>query len=87
MKRIGKILVLMMSSLLILGGCSERVASTNQQDIQKLGYPSAVIETSAGTMELELWNDVAPETVKNFTKLANEKFMTRRLSIELLMDS
>ncbi len=77
----------MMSSLLILGGCSERVASTNQQDIQKLGYPSAVIETSAGTMELELWNDVAPETVKNFTKLANEKFMTRRLSIELLMDS
>lgn len=64
----------MASSLLILSGCSERMASTNRQDIQKVSYPLAVIETSAGTMELELWNDVAPGTVDNFTKLANEKF-------------
>ena len=64
----------MLSSLLILSGCSERVASTNRLDIQKERYPLAVIETSAGTMELELWNDVAPGTVENFTKLANAKF-------------
>jgi peptidyl-prolyl cis-trans isomerase B (cyclophilin B) len=74
MKRIVKVLILMASSLLILSGCSERMASTNRQDIQKVSYPLAVIETSAGTMELELWNDVAPGTVDNFTKLANEKF-------------
>ena len=74
MKRIGKVLILLASSLLILSGCSERMASTNRQDIQKESYPLAVIETSAGTMELELWNDVAPGTVENFTKLANEKF-------------
>ena len=74
MKKKKKILVLMLSSLLILSGCSERVASTNRLDIQKERYPLAVIETSAGTMELELWNDVAPGTVENFTKLANARF-------------
>ena len=36
--------------------------------------PIVVIETSKGTMELELWADVAPKTVANFVKLANEKF-------------
>ncbi len=34
----------------------------------------AVIKTSKGEMTLELWPDVAPKTVANFVKLANEKF-------------
>lgn len=34
----------------------------------------AVISTDHGQMILEFWSDVAPKTVENFTKLANEGF-------------
>jgi peptidyl-prolyl cis-trans isomerase B (cyclophilin B) len=34
----------------------------------------AVIKTSEGTMVIEFWPDVAPKTVENFKKLANQKF-------------
>ncbi|MBO6004293.1 MAG: peptidylprolyl isomerase [Verrucomicrobia bacterium] len=33
-----------------------------------------VIETTEGSMTLEMWSDVAPETVKNFKKLADSGF-------------
>ena len=36
--------------------------------------PRVAIETTAGTMEFELWDDVAPKTVANFVKLASEGF-------------
>ncbi len=39
-------------------------------DIQEV----AVIKTSAGTMVVEFWPDVAPKTVENFKKLANQGF-------------
>lgn len=34
----------------------------------------AVIKTSMGEMVLEFWPEVAPKTVQNFKKLANDKF-------------
>jgi peptidyl-prolyl cis-trans isomerase B (cyclophilin B) len=34
----------------------------------------AVISTDHGDMVIEFWNDVAPDTVANFTKLAKEGF-------------
>ena len=34
----------------------------------------AIIKTSYGEMTLAFWPDVAPKTVENFKKLANEKF-------------
>ena len=34
----------------------------------------AVIKTTEGEMVVELWSDVAPKTVENFKKLANEGF-------------
>ena len=34
----------------------------------------AVIKTTAGTMVIEFWPDVAPKTVENFKKLATENF-------------
>lgn len=37
-------------------------------------YPTATIETDHGTLELELWNDVAPGHVANFQKLARQGF-------------
>jgi cyclophilin family peptidyl-prolyl cis-trans isomerase len=36
--------------------------------------PSAVLQTTQGTIELELFGDDAPKTVSNFTKLASEGF-------------
>jgi len=37
-------------------------------------YPQAVIETSHGTITVELWNDVAPKHAENFLKLARSGF-------------
>lgn len=37
-------------------------------------YPTATIETDHGTIEVELWNDVAPKHVENFQKLARSGF-------------
>ena len=39
-----------------------------------MAYPTAKIETSAGTFEVELWNDVAPKHCDNFVKLAKDGF-------------
>lgn len=36
--------------------------------------PRVVLRTTAGDLTLELWPDVAPRTVENFTKLAQEGF-------------
>jgi len=36
--------------------------------------PTAVIETDHGTMTVEFWPDVAPNTVKNFIDLAKKGF-------------
>jgi cyclophilin family peptidyl-prolyl cis-trans isomerase len=35
---------------------------------------TAVFETSMGKVEIELYNDLAPKTVKNFTDLVGKKF-------------
>ena len=37
-------------------------------------YPTARIETTLGTFEVELWNDVAPKHAENFLKLAKKGF-------------
>ena len=36
--------------------------------------PNATLVTSKGEMKIELWPDIAPGTVENFTKLANDGF-------------
>jgi len=36
--------------------------------------PTATLVTSKGEMKIELWPNVAPGTVENFTKLANDGF-------------
>jgi peptidyl-prolyl cis-trans isomerase B (cyclophilin B) len=38
------------------------------------GKEVAVIKTSAGDMVIEFWTDAAPETIKNFKKLAQQGF-------------
>ena len=39
-----------------------------------MSYPTATIETSKGTITVELWDDVAPKHTKNFLKLAKDGF-------------
>lgn len=39
-----------------------------------MSYPTATIETSKGTITVELWDDVAPKHTENFLKLAKDGF-------------
>ncbi|MBI69611.1 MAG: peptidylprolyl isomerase [Phycisphaerae bacterium] len=39
-----------------------------------MSYPTATIETSKGTITVELWDDVAPKHTANFLKLAKDQF-------------
>lgn len=39
-----------------------------------MAYPTVTVETDHGTLELELWNDVAPGHAENFLKLARKGF-------------
>ena len=39
-----------------------------------MGYPRATIETNHGTITVELWDDVAPNHVRNFLDLGNSGF-------------
>lgn len=39
-----------------------------------MAYPTATIETSTGTISVELWDDVAPRHVANFLKLVDDGF-------------
>ena len=36
--------------------------------------PIATIQTTKGEMSIELWPDITPGTVANFSKLANDGF-------------
>ena len=42
--------------------------------MRNMTYPTATIETSKGTITVELWNDVAPKHTENFQKLAKSEF-------------
>ena len=42
--------------------------------MSKTNEEVAVISTPRGEMVVEFWSDVAPKTVKNFKKLANDSF-------------
>ena len=43
-------------------------------NIDKKGNYSAVIETSLGSIEIELFTDIAPITVNNFVNLSNDGY-------------
>ena len=47
---------------------------TNKEDKKVDMNEVAVIKTGSGTMVIEFWPDVAPKTVENFKKLANQGF-------------
>jgi len=53
---------------------TEPATVTNKEEKKVDNKEVAVISTSAGTMVIEFWPDVAPKTVENFKKLAGEGF-------------
>jgi len=50
------------------------VSQRTKKEAPKDAKEVAVIKTTEGTMVAEFWPDVAPKTVENFKKLANDKF-------------
>ena len=51
-----------------------RMSAPSNPGVSRMPNTSAIIETSKGTIELELFADDAPETVANFTKLAADGY-------------
>jgi peptidyl-prolyl cis-trans isomerase B (cyclophilin B) len=45
-----------------------------EKKMEKPVNPKIIMETSEGTITIELWADKAPETVKNFLRYADENF-------------
>jgi len=56
----------------LLWGCPPMLAASRAQASEK--RQTAVFKTNMGTFKIELYNDLAPNTVKNFTTLAEKKF-------------
>ena len=48
--------------------------NNKNNDVANEGNPLAVIETSMGTIKVELYNDKVPNTCENFIKLADDNF-------------
>ena len=49
-------------------------ASADREETKKEANPVVIMETSEGTIKIELWADKAPGTVKNFLRYTDEKF-------------
>ncbi len=64
MKNVPVMLILIAAVSVIVSGCFD----------SKPANPVVVLETTLGDIELELYPDVAPLTVENFLKLADEGF-------------
>jgi cyclophilin family peptidyl-prolyl cis-trans isomerase len=58
----------------LLTACSSSADSGEKKDAPKEKPVAVVMETSAGTIKLELYPDKAPITVKNFLSYVDDKF-------------
>ena len=60
--------------VLFTTGCSAAGMNDKDKGAKKMANPIAVFETDHGTFEIELFEDKAPITVKNFIDLAEKGF-------------
>ncbi len=63
--------------MMALAGAAMTIVPTAfaaEKKAEKTANPVVVIETSEGAITLELWQDKAPETVKNFLVYTDERF-------------
>lgn len=70
-----KALVFLLATfVLFTTGCSAAGMNDKDKGAKKMAKPIAVFETNHGTFEIELFEDKAPITVKNFIDLAEKGF-------------
>jgi len=70
-----KKLLILLTAAVLLGACSEGNSEKNKEEkTLSQSRPRVVIETSLGKIVVELFPDVAPNTVKNFLDLVNDGF-------------
>ena len=70
-----KALVFLLATfVLFTTGCSAAGMNDKDKGAKKMANPIAVFETNHGTFEIELFEDKAPITVKNFIDLAEKGF-------------
>ena len=68
-KMAAKTLMVALTGVLLVNG-GQLFAQAEEEQVQTV----AVLETDHGEMVIAFWDDVAPNTVANFKKLAGEKF-------------
>ena len=61
-------------------------AAAQAADKKGAAHPVAVIQTSMGTVKVELWPDKAPKTVENFERYANEGFFNGTIFHRVIKD-
>jgi cyclophilin family peptidyl-prolyl cis-trans isomerase len=59
---------------LALIGCTEEKVKETTESVTSENNPVVVMETSMGTVEIELWAEQAPITVKNFLEYVDAQF-------------
>ena len=62
------------TALVITGLATVHLLLAGEETTRKGVNPVVVMETSEGTIKIELWADKAPITVDNFLRYADEKF-------------
>lgn len=65
--------VILLIAVIIVAVVAIALTSNNNTE-DRQGNPIAVIDTSMGTIKVELYEDKVPNTVNNFVKLANDRF-------------
>ena len=69
--RIGNVIIM---ALVIAGVAMGKLDFAYGEEAKKEGNTVVVMETSEGTIKIELWADKSPVTVKNFLRYTDEKF-------------
>ena len=64
----------MMIGMFVAAVAMVALTSAEEKKMEKPVNPEVVMDTSEGTIKIELWADKAPETVKNFLRYADKKF-------------
>jgi len=55
-------------------GCERNASAATPVKEKSVGNPIVVMETSEGSIKIELWAEMAPKTVENFLRYTDEKF-------------
>ena len=80
-------IIMVSSSILIIGGCSKKIEITNKPLDPPKELPIATINIKDyGTIKAELYPHLAPNTVNNFIELANNEFYNRLIIHRVVKD-